>query len=91
MLYRTIFCFAHENIRCSSFIVKDLNGLNFKNTFYVSINFEKDLNKNSQYNIMIGGYKYNMGQGQEQASKQSQLVDQNYANGTFFMAMSTLE
>ena len=40
---------------------------------------------------MIGGYKYNMGQGQEQASKQSQLVDQNYANGTFFMAMSTIE
>jgi hypothetical protein len=32
-----------------------------------------------------------MGQGQATTSKQSQLVDQNYANGTFFMAMSTIE
>lgn len=26
-----------------------------------------------------------------QLSQQSQLVDQNYATGTFFMAMSTIE
>lgn len=59
------------------------------NTFYVWIDFEKDLNKIRQYNIM-STYKY-MGQNQATTSKQSQLVDQNYANGTFFMAMSTLE
>jgi len=34
---------------------------------------------------------YYMGQNQVTTSKQSQLVDQNYANGTFFMAMSTIE
>ena len=28
---------------------------------------------------------------QKQISKQEQAVDQNYANGTLFMAMSTLE
>jgi len=32
-----------------------------------------------------------MGQHQANISKQGQLVDQNYANGTFFMAMSTIE
>jgi hypothetical protein len=32
-----------------------------------------------------------MGQNQVKTSKQNQLVDQNYANGTFFMAMSTIE
>ena len=35
--------------------------------------------------------KRQMGQEQSITSKQSQLVDQNYANGTFFMAMSTIE
>ncbi len=38
------------------------------------------------------GYNSNqMGQHQVNISKQGQLVDQNYANGTFFMAMSTIE
>lgn len=33
---------------------------------------------------------HNSHQNQIQNKGQSQLVDQNYANGTFFMAMSTI-
>ena len=61
--------------------------INLQLILFVKAIIKFELKDKKKYNQIM----YNNRMGQRQTTKQEQAVDQNYANGTLFMAMSTLE